>query len=133
MADAALPMQFLGYLAIGAVCALINVLLFSIFFKLTVTWVAAAAAFVASAAINYWLCVTFLFTRSGSSTWRELTAYAGLVAAVANIDAFSTMRFMAIGARPAVAKISATFVAFVFNFLGRRFLIFSRPRKASEL
>lgn len=133
MTCADLPMQFLGYLVIGGICALINVLLFSIFFRLTLTWVAAAAAFVASAAINYWLCVTFLFTRAGSSTWRELTAYTGLVAAVANIDAFSTMRFIAFGARPSVAKLAATFIAFIFNFLGRRFLIFSESRKPSEL
>jgi putative flippase GtrA len=133
MTHAALPAQFLGYLIVGAVCALINVLLFSIFFRLTATWLAATAAFVAAAAINYWLCVTFLFTRSGWSTWQELTAYAGLVAVVANIDALSTTRFIAFGARPVVAKISATFIAFVFNFLGRRFLIFSESRKTNEL
>ena len=133
MAHAALPMQFIGYLVIGGVCALINVLLFSIFFRLTFTWVAAASAFVAAAVVNYWLCVTFLFTRSAASTWRELGAYAGLVAAVANIDAFSTMRLIAFGARPSVAKIFATVIAFVFNFLGRRFLIFSASRKPSEL
>ena len=133
MAHAALPMQFLGYLVVGGVCALINVLLFSIFFRLTSAWVAAAAAFVAAAALNYWLCIAFLFTRSGSTTWRNLAVYAGLVAAVANIDAFSTIRFIAAGSRPAVAKVSATLIAFVFNFLGRRFLIFSESRKASEL
>jgi dolichol-phosphate mannosyltransferase len=115
------------------VCALINVVLFSIFFRLTSTWAAAAAAFIASAGVNYWLCVLFLFRRTRASTWRELTAYAGLVAAVANIDAFSTMSFIAAGARPALAKVSATMVAFIFNFLGRRFLIFSESRHASEL
>jgi putative flippase GtrA len=125
MTQAALPVQFLAYLLIGGVCALINLLLFSLFFRLTFTWVAAAVAFVAAAAINYWLCVLFLFKRNASSTWRQLTAYAGLVVAVANIDAFSTMSFIAVGTRPAVAKLSATVVAFVFNFLGRRFLIFN--------
>jgi len=125
MTQAALPLQFVAYLLIGGMCALINLLLFWLFFRLTFTWVAAAAAFVAAAAINYWLCVLFLFKRSGSSTWRQLMAYAGLVVAVANIDAFSTMSFIAAGARPAVAKLSATIVAFLFNFLGRRFLIFN--------
>jgi len=129
MAHATLPMQFMGYLVIGGVCALINLLLFSIFFRLTVAWAAAAAAFVAAAAINYWLCVSFLFRRTSLSRWRDLAAYAALVAAVASIDAFSTTSFIAAGARPAVAKVSATIVAFVFNFLGRRFLIFNELRR----
>jgi len=125
MAHATLPAQFAGYLVIGAVCALINVLLFSMLFRLTPTWAAAAIAFVLSAAVNYWLCVSLLFKRAvRSATWVELTAYAALVAAVANIDAFSTITFIAAGVRPVVAKASATIVAFVFNFAGRRFLIF---------
>jgi dolichol-phosphate mannosyltransferase len=132
MTQAALPMQFLAYLLIGGVCALINLLLFSLFFRLTFTWAAAATAFIAASAINYWLCVLFLFKRNGSSTWRELTAYTGLVVAVANIDAFSTMSFIAAGARPAVAKLSATIVAFVFNFLGRRFLVFNNSGKSER-
>ena len=125
MAHAKLPAQFVGYLLIGAVCALINLLLFSILFRTMATWAAAATAFVASAGINYWLCVSLLFKRTPrSSTWVELTAYAALVAAVANIDAFSTITFIAAGIRPGLAKVSATMVAFVFNFAGRRFLIF---------
>ena len=132
MTQAALPTQFLAYLLIGGVCALINLLLFSLFFRLTFTWVAAAAAFVAASAVNYWLCILFLFKRNGSSTWRELTTYAALVVAVANIDAFSTMSFIAGGARPAIAKLSATIVAFVFNFLGRRFLIFNGASKSER-
>jgi dolichol-phosphate mannosyltransferase len=125
MAHATLPAQFVGYLAIGGVCALINLLLFSTLFRLMPTWAAAAAAFVAAAAINYWLCVSALFKRTPrSSTWIELMSYAALVTVVANIDAFSTITFMAAGVRPVVAKASATMVAFVFNFAGRRFLIF---------
>src|SRR5215813_9993397 len=86
MTHAALATQFVGYVVVGGVCAVINVLLFSLFFRLTSTWVAATAAFVASAAINYWLCVTFLFSRrTRSSTSLELAAYGALVAAVANI------------------------------------------------
>jgi putative flippase GtrA len=125
MTHATLPVQFVGYLVIGAICALINVLLFSILFRLMAAWAAAATAFVAAAVINYWLCVSWLFKRTPrSSTWVELTAYAALVAAVANIDAFSTITLIAAGVRPVVAKASATMVAFVFNFAGRRFLIF---------
>jgi len=132
MTQAALPLQFVAYLLIGGMCALINLLLFWLFFRLTFTWVAAAAAFVAAAAINYWLCVAFLFKRNPSSTWRELTAYAGLVVAVANIDAFSTLSFIGVGVRPTAAKLSATVISFVFNFLGRRFLIFSHSSKSER-
>jgi len=42
------------------------------------------------------------------------------------------MSFIAAGARPAIAKLSATIVAFVFNFLGRRFLIFNGATKSAR-
>jgi putative flippase GtrA len=55
-------MQFIIYVIIGAVCAIVNVFLFTGLYKsgISIEW-AVATAFVLAAALNYLLCILILF------------------------------------------------------------------------
>jgi hypothetical protein len=59
---------------------------------------------------------------------RELAAYAVLVASVCAVDVYSTVTLMSQGASPYSSKILASGIALVFNFLGRRFIVFPEKR-----
>jgi dolichol-phosphate mannosyltransferase len=129
MPHAPLPVQFAGYLLVGGLCAVANVLLFALLARVTSPWVAAPAAFAAAAVLNYVLCVTLLFRRRAQwSTWGEIAAYSALVVGVGGVDLLTTIGLMRGGTPPILAKTVATLVAFAFNFLGRRFLVFREPR-----
>jgi len=125
MPHAPLPIQFLGYLLVGGVCAGVNVLLFSALFLGTSVWFAAPLAFALAAALNYWLCIHVLFRhRAKWSTWGEFGVYSVLVTAVGGIDLLSTSALLGAGLAPWAAKATASGIALVFNYLGRRFLVF---------
>jgi dolichol-phosphate mannosyltransferase len=129
MPHAPLPIQFAGYVLIGGLCAIANLVLFSAVSRAASPWIAAPAAFATAALLNYWLCVTLLFRRRARWSNRgEFVAYAALVVAVGAMDLLSTIALIRGGTPPVVAKATATLVAFVFNFLGRRFLIFPEHR-----
>jgi len=86
--SAPVPMQFLLYLLIGGIAAVVNVgaflALLSVGFHLII---AAPAAFVTAAAANYLRCVTILFRRQVRwATPTELLLYAGLVGSLAVVD-----------------------------------------------
>jgi glycosyltransferase involved in cell wall biosynthesis len=129
MPHAPLPIQFLGYLVVGGFCAGLNLLLFNAFLLCTSAWFAAPLAFLLAAALNYWLCILMLFRhRSNWSTWGEIGVYSMLVAAVGGIDLLSTIALLGVGLTPSVAKATAAGVALVFNYLGRRLLVFPEWR-----
>ena len=76
MPHAPLPIQFGGYLIVGGLSALANLLIFTLLNTVTSTWVAAPSAFVLAAAINYLLSVSLLFRRHVRwSTAGELGVY----------------------------------------------------------
>src|SRR5262249_49496035 len=126
---APLPVQFAAYVVIGGGCGLANLLLFWVASRLTVNWIAAPVAFVGAAVLNYVLCISLLFRRRSKwSTWGEIGAYGVLVAGVAAVDTVATVAMMAGGTPPLMSKAFASCVALLFNFLGRRFLVF--PERA---
>jgi len=128
MPHAPLPMQFAGYLFVGGIAAIANVLIFAGLRGMTSAWLAAPAAFAFAAALNYALCVSLLFRRRAEwSTVREVGAYAALVIGVGGIDLFSTIGLLNAGWPPAAAKMTATVIAFAFNFIGRRYVVFAEP------
>jgi len=129
MPHAPMPIQFGGYVLVGGLCAIVNVVLFMAFSAVTSTWIAAAMAFLLAAVLNYWLCIILLFRRGTKwSTWGEISAYGALVAAIGAIDAFTTVALIKAGTPSIVAKTLASAIALIFNFLGRRLLIFpERP------
>ena len=129
MPHAPLPIQFAGYLLVGGLCAIANLALFGVLMPFTSAWIAAPVAFIAAAALNYRLCTLLLFRRRAKwSTWGELAAYALLVTTVGGIDLLSTVALIRSGLGASLAKAVASSVALVFNFLGRRSLVFPEQR-----
>jgi dolichol-phosphate mannosyltransferase len=123
---APLPMQFILYLFIGGIAALANLSIFLLFlsFDLGVT-AAALSAFAIAAALNYLLCILFLFRHE--ARWTSLTEaaiYALVVAGVAVVDLWTTKVFLAVGVSAAASKSMATILALALNFYGRRFMVF---------
>ncbi len=125
MPHAPLGVQFLGYLVVGGLCAIANLAIFSLLVSRVSPAIAAPVAFVAAAVLNYWLSVVTLFRRrQESSRLMELLVYAGVVVGAGVVDLVTTVGLIDAGASPVFAKVVASAFALVFNFLGRRFLVF---------
>ena len=125
MPHAAIPIQFSGYVLVGAVCALVNLLVFAALVSRLSPWIAAPLAFAVAATLNYWLCVVLLFRRNARwSTVTEFAMYAGLVLVVGAVDAATTVALLATGATVWGAKAAASAAALLLNYAGRRTLIF---------
>ncbi|WP_319410097.1 bifunctional glycosyltransferase family 2/GtrA family protein [uncultured Desulfosarcina sp.] len=128
---APLPMQFLIYLFIGSVAALFNLFLFLAILNAGVpTSISAPVAFASAAIVNYLLCVLILFKHQ--ARWKapfEWLAYTVVVCCVAYVDLVVTEFLLNGGLSPTTSKLTATGMALILNFLGRRFLVF--PEKPS--
>ena len=126
---APLPMQFILYLFIGGIAALANLLIFLAFLSFDVGVTGAVlAAFGIAAALNYILCILFLFRHK--ARWTSLTEvaiYILVVIGVALVDLWTTRGFLAFGASPAASKSMATIIGLALNFYGRRFMVFPEP------
>jgi dolichol-phosphate mannosyltransferase len=121
-----IPMQFVFYTFIGGLSAIVNLLCFLGLLRVGVGLTPSAlSAFFIAAFVNYWLSVTFLFRHKAKwSRIMEVLVYLGVVVAIGLVDLYSTRAFVAIGVNPALAKIFATAIDLVFNFAGRRFIVF---------
>jgi glycosyltransferase involved in cell wall biosynthesis len=127
--SAPLPMQLLLYTVIGAVCAVFNVALFAALAGqgLATGW-AVAVAFVAAAALNYWLCIQILFQHNARwTTAGEIVAYGVTVALMGVLDIGVTLGLVSAGLAATSAKIVSVGIGFIGNFLLRRFLVFPKP------
>ncbi len=124
------PMQFLIYLFIGGSSAVLNIVSFMLLLKFKLAIPAAAAvAFVVAAVANYFLCIALLFRHKARwNSYAELFMY-GLVTGVAGImDISITLLFVNIDTSVWFAKSAACLIGLVFNYLGRRYLVFpERP------
>src|SRR5262249_24425106 len=118
--------QFLAYLFVGGVAAVVNFWVFlSLYSSGIQLEMAAPAAFAVAAAVNYPLSVLFVFRHKAQwSNMLEITIYCLAVLSGAVLDLFITKVFIEIGIRPAVAKIIATALVLIFNYGGRRYLVF---------
>ena len=126
---APLPMQFLIYLFIGGFAALFNLVVFlsAVSVGVGIT-LAAPGAFILAAIVNYLLCIILLFRHKARwNSISELIVYWLLVGAVCLVDLGVTKSLVSMGASPAGAKMVASVIGLVFNFLGRRFLVFPEP------
>jgi putative flippase GtrA len=128
MPYAPLPIQFAGYLGVGGVCAVANILCFAVLHGPLPPAIAAPVAFALAAALNYWLCVLALFRRRPhSERQKEIGSYVAVVAGVGLLDTMSTLGLLQAGLHPVLAKTIASSLALSFNFFGRRFLVFPEP------
>ena len=126
---APLPLQFMIYALIGGICALVNVALFLLMFNSDVPVIGAAPiAYVSAAALNYFLCIHFLFRhRARWSSVGEVLMYFFVVAILGLADLWMTQMLLAATWQPVFARSIAALMGLVFNFLGRKYLVFPEP------
>jgi putative flippase GtrA len=123
---APLPVQFLLYLFIGGIAAMVNLGVFlALYYNAISVQAAAPTAFVVAAAVNYALCVLLLFRHNAQwSTAKEVLVYIVLVSCVAALDLAITKGLLLAGAGPAAAKSVAILCGLMLNFAGRKFFVF---------
>jgi dolichol-phosphate mannosyltransferase len=119
-------MQFVFYLFIGGVSAIVNLVLFLGLYQAGLALTPSAlCAFFLAAFVNYYLSVKFLFRHKAKwTTATEIVFFLAVVTVVGIVDLFCTRFFIFAGFGPAVAKIFSTAIGLVLNFAGRRFVVF---------
>lgn len=128
-----IPIQFILYLFIGGIAAIVNLVFFLGMFNtgLSVT-ISAISAFAVAALVNYLLCISILFRRKAK--WKsipEVLVYILVVGIAAFFDLGITKLLFASGFSPSLSKIVASGIGVFLNFFGRRFLVFSEPSSGS--
>jgi glycosyltransferase involved in cell wall biosynthesis len=118
--------QFFAYLFVGGVAAIVNLW---VFLSLQSSGVpiefAAPTAFIVAAGVNFLLSVMFVFQHKARwNTGWEVIVYCLVVLTGAALDLFITKWLVYLEIPPAFSKIIATGLVLVFNFLGRRNLVF---------
>ena len=131
-----LPMQFLIYVFIGGVAALVNLAVFLAFMAtgLSLT-VSTSLAFFVAATTNYFLCIALLFRHKARwNTVTEVLVYGVVVTVVGALDLWITTMLWALGNPAWLAKGIASLVGLIFNFAGRRFWVFpeKKPRRDAD-
>ncbi|MGH7415292.1 MAG: glycosyltransferase [Candidatus Rokuibacteriota bacterium] len=124
--SAPVPMQFLVYLVIGGTSALVNILAFIGLYASGLPLTGAVlTAFALAAAVNYVLCIVFLFRhRARWTSAMEALVYVALAAVAGLADLGITRGLVATGLSPIVAKALGASLGVFLNFAGRRFLVF---------
>ena len=123
------PMQFVLYLFVGGISALVNIVLFLLADGAGVsTTVSAPASYLAAAIVNYFLCITILFRKNARwQTPLELAVLTLVVLVGGALDLLVTQLLLGLQFWPVVAKSMACAVVLVFNFVGRRLWVFPEP------
>jgi glycosyltransferase involved in cell wall biosynthesis len=126
---APLPLQFMIYVLIGGFCALVNIALFLLMYYSNMPVISAAPiAYVSAAALNYFLCIHFLFRhRARWTSVGEVLIYLLVVAILGLVDLLMTQVLLAATWQPVFARSIAALMGLVFNFLGRKYLVFPEP------
>jgi glycosyltransferase involved in cell wall biosynthesis len=120
------PIQFMIYLFIGGLAAILNLTAFLILLNLG--WgvsISALTAFYLAAFFNYLICILSLFRHKARwNTLSEFLIFLMVISAVGLIDLFLTNGLIGLGISPALSKLGATMCDLSLNFSGRRFLVF---------
>ena len=118
--------QFVAYLFVGCVAGIVNVWVFLLLYSSNLPLeFATPTAFVIAAVVNYLLCIVFVFRHKARWGYlSEIVIYCGVVFTGAALDLLITKLVFNAGNSPAVAKITATALVLMFNFLGRRYVVF---------
>ncbi len=120
------PIQFVFYVLIGGFSALVNLAVFlGLFHSGVSTLPAALIAFGLAAIVNYVLSVAILFRRAAQwGKTQELLIYALVVVVLGLIDSYGTKVMVGAGSSPMAAKLLATGVGLILNFLARKYFVF---------
>ena len=127
---APLPIQLLIYLFIGGSSALVNLFIFLGLYNGGVDVnISAPIAFIMAAIFNYYLSTAILFRKNVKwGKLSEIVVYFIVVIAISGLDLFFTRLFIALHFTAATAKLSATIMSFILNFLGRKYIVFPEKK-----
>jgi glycosyltransferase involved in cell wall biosynthesis len=129
------PMQLIIYFAIGATAAVVNIAAFWFLRYIAGVGVLLSVeiAFVVAAAVNYVLCIAFLFRHKARwSSVGEIAAYVVTLVVMGALDWGVTEGLMAVSVSAVWAKAWSNVVGFFGNYLMRRFLVFGRFGVSAE-
>ncbi|MBR1618008.1 bifunctional glycosyltransferase family 2/GtrA family protein [bacterium] len=127
---APLPMQFLLYLFIGGLSALVNILVFMLLIKFLGLGVSVGIAFVISAIVNYLLCIALLFKHKARwSSLGEIFAYILILIIMGLLDWGVTYLLLAVHFNNFFAKATSSLIGVVGNFLFRKYFVFGFLKK----
>jgi dolichol-phosphate mannosyltransferase len=123
---APIPVQFLFYCFVGGTSAIVNLLVFIALHSAGAkVSVAAVIAFIIAALVNYFLSIKLIFRHNAK--WRtpsELLVYFLVVSVIGVVDVYCTLGFVSLGIPPWLAKVGATTIGLLLNFMARRFIVF---------
>jgi glycosyltransferase involved in cell wall biosynthesis len=128
---APLPMQILLYLFIGGLSMIVNTICFAIAIRIGLGLAPSVlGAFVIAALCNYLLCIAILFQhRARWNTAGELFFYLLSVSLMGALDYAATLGLIVLGTHPLWAKLLASILGFVGNFLLRKLLVFPKQNR----
>ncbi len=124
-----IPLQFLIYVLIGGISAIANI---AIFLCLR-SWhipdnMAILTAFFLAALLNYFLCIALLFRHKARwNSSAEIFIYFAVVICVSLVDFAVTKWLLFLGSSAGFAKATACVAGLIFNFAGRRYIVFPEP------
>lgn len=123
---APLPMQIILYFFIGATCAIVNVVAFSLFFAFGFgLFSSVVLAFALSAGLNYLLCIAILFRHKARwSSTGEVVSYIICVCLMCLLDYGITAGLTALGMSEIWSKCWAAVIGFFGNFYLRKYIVF---------
>ena len=124
------PMQMVIYFFIGLAAAIVNIICFNALHALLGgVMLPVILAFLVAAAVNYLLCIAFLFRhKSRWSAGGELLAYAVTLVVMCGLDYGVTIGLMACSLTAFWAKVWSNVVGFIGNFLFRKLFVFGNER-----
>lgn len=127
--NAPVPIQFIIYVLLGSISALLNLVLFTSLYSLKVpVEYSAPIAFVTGAIVNYILIILLLFRHNARwSTPVEILLYTLVVAFVGVFDLGITVTMLKSGFSPEISKSIASILGVLLNFSARRFIVFPEP------
>jgi putative flippase GtrA len=128
-------MQFVIYVFIGGVSALVNLAIFLVLLATGVPLTGSTVvAFILAAATNYLLCVALLFRHKARwNSTAEILVYGSVVIVAGGIDLGITRLLYTIGHSAWFSKAIASFAGLVFNFVGRRVWVFPEERSRRRI
>lgn len=128
---APIPMQFLVYLIIGGISAVVNIIAFLIFIEAGINlFLSVASAFIISALTNYFLCIALLFKHKARfSTFGEIIAYIITLIIMGGLDYYCTCFLLALSLNNFWSKAISSLVGVIGNFLFRKYFVFGKAKK----
>ncbi len=127
---ASIPMQFILYIIIGGISALVNILSFMIFVHIFDNLIInVSLAFILASAVNYILCILLLFRHKARwSSVGELLTYIITLIIMGSIDYYSTYLLLLAGFNNFFAKTISSAIGVIGNFLLRKYFVFPEKK-----